>query len=114
LVDTPSRPRVSSNAVRGGRPEGAQAAPRSPGRQVPRRGGRAAEGAPLLREYGGLNLHRGFESLPLRQPLMSGQHAPVAQLDRASDYGSEGQEFESSRAHHANVERPPTGAAPLR
>ncbi len=31
-----------------------------------RRGGRAAEGAPLLREYG-LIPHRGFESLPLRQ-----------------------------------------------
>ena len=31
-----------------------------------RRGGRAAEGAPLLREYG-LIAHRGFESLPLRQ-----------------------------------------------
>src|SRR3546814_904677 len=26
--------------------------------------------------------------------------APVAQLDRASDYGSEGWEFESSRARH--------------
>ena len=30
------------------------------------RGGRVAEGAPLLREYG-LKAHRGFESLPLRQ-----------------------------------------------
>ena len=29
-------------------------------------GGRAAEGAPLLREYG-LKAHRGFESLPIRQ-----------------------------------------------
>ncbi len=28
--------------------------------------------------------------------------APVAQLDRASDYGSGGWEFESSRAHHRN------------
>ena len=27
------------------------------------------EGAPLLREYTGLNLYRGFESLPLRQPF---------------------------------------------
>ena len=34
---------------------------------LPRRGGRVAEGAPLLREYG-LIPHRGFESLPLRQP----------------------------------------------
>ncbi len=30
-----------------------------------RRGGRVAEGAPLLRVYG-LIAHRGFESLPLR------------------------------------------------
>lgn len=34
-----------------------------------------AEGAPLLREYAGKNLHRGFESLSLRQntePAFSG------------------------------------------
>ncbi len=29
--------------------------------------------------------------------------APVAQLDRASDYGSEGQEFESSRARQVSM-----------
>ena len=29
-------------------------------------------------------------------------YAPVAQLDRASDYGSEGREFESLRARHKN------------
>ena len=29
-----------------------------------------------------------------------GQHAPVAQLDRASASGAEGQRFESSRARH--------------
>ena len=29
--------------------------------------------------------------------------APVAQLDRASDYGSEGREFESSRARFQNL-----------
>ena len=27
-------------------------------------------------------------------------NVPIAQLDRASDYGSEGQEFESLRVHH--------------
>jgi hypothetical protein len=32
--------------------------------------------------------------------------APVAQLDRASDYGSEGREFESLRARHANPLQP--------
>jgi hypothetical protein len=31
-------------------------------------GGRAVEGAPLLREYGS-KAHRGFESHPIRQPL---------------------------------------------
>ena len=29
------------------------------------------------------------------------RYAPVAQLDRASDYGSEGQGFEFSRARHS-------------
>jgi hypothetical protein len=37
-------------------------------------------------------LHRGFESLPLRQRV------PVAQLDRAPDCGSGGREFKSPRA----------------
>ena len=37
--------------------------------ETSRRGGRAAEGAPLLREYG-LITHRGFESLPLRHPAL--------------------------------------------
>ena len=32
-----------------------------------RRGDRVAEGGALLRRYTGLNLYRGFESLPLRQ-----------------------------------------------
>jgi hypothetical protein len=32
-----------------------------------RRRGREVEGTPLLREHAGLNLHRGFESLRLRQ-----------------------------------------------
>ena len=33
---------------------------------------------------------------------LSVRHAPLAQLDRASDYGSEGQEFESLRAYQKN------------
>ena len=60
-------------------------------------------------------LYRGFESLPLRhftanalkrldfQAALSDKlalFAPLAQLDRASDYGSEGREFESSAARH--------------
>ena len=31
------------------------------------------------------------------------QYAPVAQLDRASDYESEGRAFESLRAHHTSI-----------
>ena len=44
-----------------------------------RRGGRAAEGAPLLREYGS-KAHRGFESLPLRhatRPAPCGLRRPM-------------------------------------
>ena len=62
----------------------------------PRRGGRVAEGAPLLREYG-LITHRGFESLPLRQVE---KNAPVAQLDRVPGYEPGGRRFESFRARH--------------
>src|SRR5215212_6797644 len=47
----------------------------------------------------GIKLHRGFESRPLRSPALQWPvAAPVAQLDRASVYGTEGQRFESSRA----------------
>src|SRR6185312_10384413 len=53
--------------------------------------------------------HRGFESRPLRSlaprcgvvwtvAILGGSHAPVAQLDRASVYGTEGHRFESCRA----------------
>ena len=52
------------------------------------------EGAPLLREYGP-KVHRGFESLSLRQI-----NAPVAQLDRVSGYEPGGRRFESFRARH--------------
>ena len=43
---------------------------------------------------------REFES---RHPLQK-NHALVAQLDRASDYESEGQGFESLRAHHLKLQ----------
>src|SRR5476651_1553991 len=36
----------------------------------------------------------------MHHPLISIRRAPVAQLDRASDYGSEGLKFESSRVRH--------------
>jgi hypothetical protein len=36
----------------------------------------------------------------VRIPLSPPSYAPVAQLDRASDYGSEGLRFESLQAHH--------------
>src|SRR3954468_19917377 len=53
----------------------------------------------------GFTSHRGFESRPLRSlasvrrrtdgRYARGEHAPVAQLDRASVYGTEGHRFES-------------------
>src|SRR6478735_1830641 len=57
----------------------------------------------------GFTSHRGFESRPLRSrpptsdhqrvaAILGGAHAPVAQLDRASVYGTEGHRFESCRA----------------
>jgi hypothetical protein len=55
------------------------------------------EGAPLLREYGP-KVHRGFESLSLRQ-----YDAPVAQLDRVSGYEPGGRRFESFRARHLSM-----------
>src|SRR5438128_12580240 len=58
------------------------------------RGGRVGRRQPPAKRLQGQKLCPGFESLPLRQT------APLAQVDRASDYESEGQRFESSRAHH--------------
>ena len=52
-----------------------------------------AEGSRLLSGY------RGKTSVPGSNPGLSAK-APLAQLDRASDYESEGQRFDSSRAHH--------------
>src|SRR5262249_33245697 len=57
------------------------------------RGGRVGRRQPPAKRLQGQNLCPGFESRPLRQ------NAPLAQLDRASDYESEGQRFDSSRAH---------------
>src|SRR3954468_11071440 len=58
----------------------------------------------------GFTSHRGFESRPLRSlasvrrrtdgRYARGEHAPVAQLDRASVYGTEGHRFESCRARY--------------
>jgi hypothetical protein len=51
-----------------------------------------AERAGLLNRCTGLNLYRGFESLPLRHIDADEQRlgAPVAQLDRACGYGPQG------------------------
>ncbi len=56
-----------------------------------------AEGARLLSECRSELSYRGFESLLLRQV------APVAQLDRASDYESKGHRFESCRARSESL-----------
>ncbi len=44
---------------------------------------------------------RGRTPSPSEGPVL--RNAPLAQLDRASDYGSEGREFESLRAHQKAV-----------
>src|SRR5205814_138839 len=67
------------------------------------RGDREAEGTRLLSERSSKG-YRGFESRPLRRDFerrprcfQSGlKQAAIAQLDRASVYGTEGQRFESS------------------
>ncbi len=57
-----------------------------------------AEGAPLLREYGGKTSIEG--SNPSLSAKFMQLSAPVAQLDRVSGYEPEGRRFESFRAHH--------------
>ena len=57
-----------------------------------------AEGAPLLREYGGKTSIEG--SNPSLSANKAVRCAPVAQLDRVSGYEPEGRRFESFRAHH--------------
>src|SRR4249919_1535801 len=53
---------------------------------------------------------RGVRGLtPSASSAISIRRAPVAQLDRASDYGSEGLKFESSRVRHV-TQASPTGA----
>jgi hypothetical protein len=79
---------------------------------LPGRGGRVAEGTRLLSEYGVHAPSRvRIPPSPFRSPAAADRRppppatiprhtAPVAQLDRASVYGTEGQRFESSRARH--------------
>ena len=72
------------------------------------RGGRVAEGTRLLSEYGAESSIAGSNPALSAPPPSStvarlgGRAAPVAQLDRASVYGTEGQRFESSRARFWN------------
>ena len=61
------------------------------------RDGRAAEGAPLLREYGAKSSIEGSNP-----SLSANRYAPVAQLDRVSGYEPGGRRFESFRARHYN------------
>ena len=70
-----------------------------------RRGGRVAEGTRLLSEYGDNTPSRvRIPPSPLRPPTICGRcNAPVAQLDRASVYGTEGQGFESLLARGSPV-----------
>src|SRR5689334_7605934 len=61
------------------------------------------------------NRHRGFESLPLRQPLpgphrvaRAGMAGARSSVDRASGCGPEGRGFESRRARHILMPNLPT------
>jgi hypothetical protein len=55
-------------------------------------------------------MHAGCHALDAQA-----KHAPVAQLDRALDYESRGQEFESLRARHfANLLKFKTGSNAIR
>ena len=60
-------------------------------------GDREAEGGSLLRSYTPKG-YRGFES-PLLRKRITRKYEIVAQLDRASDCGSEGLRFDSSQSH---------------
>ncbi len=65
------------------------------------RDGRAAEGAPLLREYGLIPIEGSNPSLSAILACKELNHsAPVAQLDRVPGYEPGGREFESLRARH--------------
>src|SRR6185437_8901125 len=44
-----------------------------------------------------------FGRIRARRPKCTSENAPVAQLDRAPDYESGGQEFESLRARHSAI-----------
>jgi hypothetical protein len=66
------------------------------------RGGRVAEGTRLLSEYGDQPPSR--VRIPPSPLYTAPPTAPVAQLDRASVYGTEGQRFESSRARSKDSE----------
>ena len=87
--------------------------PRSSARSRPWRGAEAGDSAILAGpiECGGSSSVgrasdcgsecRGFDPRLPPQPSFSNPRAPVAQLDRASDSGSEGLRFESGRAHRS-------------
>jgi hypothetical protein len=45
-----------------------------------------------------------LDAIGLLEPHMLSENAPVAQLDRASDYESEGRTFESFRARHYPID----------
>lgn len=82
--------------------------PRTPATAIPRMAKNAFMCAALLRAISS-GFEVFFENLskildspgPTRFPPGPAHNAPVAQLDRASDYGSEGLGFESLRVRHS-------------
>ncbi len=67
-----------------------------------RRGGRAAEGAPLLREYR-LIPYRGFESLPLRQAMRQRMRAAKRRDGARFDFSGEVAEWLKALAWKAGI-----------
>src|SRR5690606_14685465 len=83
-------------------PRGCPGATGAPSRRTGGPGGRRRPGSRLPRRVVAPAL-QAARSAVLSFPAgaeAARRRAPVAQLDRASDYGSEGQGVESSRAHH--------------
>jgi hypothetical protein len=89
---------IASRELEGGSPSKRRLTSRRSQRPAQRLRGVSGAVAQLGERLNGIQEVRG--SIPLGS-IRGGERceAPVAQLDRASDFGSEGREFESLRAH---------------
>ena len=111
---SPSRVRIPPSPPSARLPGQAAARCRRAGRGVSfacRRGGRAAEGAPLLREYR-LIPYRGFESLPLRQYCRATGLEAGPGRRSGVDFPGEMAEWLKAHAWKACVGQPTVGSNP--